>query len=515
MTFRFALVILILISAIALADFVSCKKNAGDDTNGEKESQSQSSSKETTSKKPLNPDGLFILYSYDLNGKMETCGCSTLQLGGLARRGTLYDDYRNNYGRHILTLDGGKLLPDTSEFSLLKSDIVFRMYNLMKYDALKLGSYEYSFNWAVLEKWADGANFPFVSSNVLTSESGAKTLIRKKALENAGSEDVTASLTASDFYKSVTGKVFNGNLSWAASPVIFIKKGNFRIGILAATEPAWVESLGPDSLVTLPMRDALKHLVVKFKDRADIWVAMIEGHNESVQSIAAGLPEISIWLSGNPRYGEAQVAKGKVGNDQFWMNIYQDGKYVGVTSIDKNGDDFFISQNEVGVMDTIKERGDLLAVMVNDYRPKLEGIFQNQTQPIGKEYVYSQACQKCHVDEYKAFEASHHFKSQSSLEKKGQQWNPDCVSCHIEYDSVNDRALSMQCTTCHYNAWNNHIDEARNNPAAVTPLSETINFGYCIRCHDEENSTEFNDRYREYFAKIKHWPGPTVPGEDD
>ncbi len=515
MSIKLVITILLLLAVIAVADFSSCKKLDGGDAETASNAGKADSGKTASDAMPSNPDGLFVLYSYDLNGKMETCGCSTLQLGGLARRGTLYDEYRNNYGRHVLALDGGKILPDTTDFSLLKAEVIFRMYNLMKYDALKLGSYEYSFGADILEKWADSAKFPFVSSNVLSKDPAAKPLIRKSALDAAGSEDVTQALSAADFYKAVIGANSPSGLNWTASPVIFINKGNFRIGILAATEPAWIETMGPDTLVALPMRDALKNLIVKYKDKADLWIAMIEGHGASIQSMAAQLPEISIWLSGNPRYGEAQVAKTKINDSQYWMNIFQDGKYVGVTSVDKNGGEFFISQNEVGVMDTIKERSDLKAIMVSDYRPKLEGIFRNQTQPIGREYVYSQTCQKCHVEQYKAFEASRHIHSRDSLEAKGQHWNPDCVSCHIEYDSINDKSLSMQCTTCHYNAWNNHIAEAQANPAAVTPLGETIDFDYCIKCHDEENSTEFAEHYRDYFAKIKHWKGPTLPGEPE
>jgi len=461
--------------------------------------------------KQLNPDGLFIAYTYETNGKMETCGCSSKQLGGLARRGTLIDQYRDGYDRHLLLLDGGKIVPDNSEFSRFKSDIILRMMNKMGYSAMHIGFYEFNFEMPELAKWADNASFPLMNSNVLYT-GDFPNLIREKPLADIGSTNITAELEATDFYRMVTGKEAATKYMWSASPVVFVTKGNIRIGILSATEPEWIEGLGWKYLTPLPIRDTFKHLLARFHDKADLWVAMVEANNITVEQLMKSLPEIKIWLSGNPRKGESMITHSKTDAGQYWQNIFMEGKYLGITSVDKKAGEFFISQEEIGIEDTIAQRNDLQLIMVNEYRPKLEQIFKNQTQPIGREFVPATSCNKCHPEEFEAWRASKHHEALPTLIGKKQNWNPDCVSCHVEYDSVNEAQLTLQCTMCHYNSWEKHIDEAEAG-GAVTPLGETIDKQYCTKCHDPENSNKFDSDYRHYFETIKHWDGPTVPGE--
>ena len=189
------------------------------------------------------------------------------------------------------------------------------------------------------------------------------------------------------------------------------------------------------------------------------------------------------------------------------------GTPVGLTSVIIQDKDYFISQNQVSVEDTIKERADLLSVITNDYRPELEKLFHEQSQPIGREFVYAVQCQKCHTEAFQVYKKSSHAKALDTLVGKGQNWNPDCVACHIEFDELNDHQISMQCTACHYQVWDGHIQNAESTTGEVKSLNEKIGVEYCVKCHDPENSRNFSKDYKEYFAKIKHWDGPIVPNE--
>jgi hypothetical protein len=504
----------LLLLLFAIIAFVGCNDH---DTNDNSKSPSTNPGATATASKPeqvIDPDNLFIVYSYDTNGKMETCGCSTKQLGGLSRRGTVIEEYAS-YNREMLVLDGGKILPDTSEFSRFKAQIILKMMGIMGYSALNIGCYEAAFGAEELGKWADQAKFPLVSSNVLV-KGDAKQLVRPTALKTIDSTDYAGKLAANDYYEKTTGKKAEGKLNWLASPVVVIKKGSFKVGILGVADPEWVATVaGSDSnYVVLPMRDTLKHIVTELAEEADLWVAMVETDDTQRKELMTAIPEIKIWLSGNPRGGEASVRNEQSESGQFWQNICRDGKYVGITSVTRKEGSDFITQNQLDVKDTIVERADLLAVMTDEYRPELEKIYMHQAQPIGKEFVYAQECQKCHTDAFQIYYKSAHFNSLESLKTKGQNWNPDCVKCHIEFDELNDQQHPLQCTACHYQAWEGHIEDATKNAANVKPLDEKIDFEYCVKCHDPENSTEFAAKYEEYFAKIKHWDGPTVPGKE-
>jgi len=504
---------------MVLVVFSSCNPQSDNsssevDSNKGQSSNSSNGSAETVETPAIDDNSLFIVYSYDTNGKMETCGCSTRQLGGLSRRGTIIRDYETNYNRQMLMLDGGKILADATDFSKFKVTIIIKMMNQMNYSALNLGVYELVFDLAELSKWADQAKFPLVSSNVLTS-SGKTNLVRPEALKNLGSLDATNEVEAGEFFREVKGDVHPGELDWLASPVIFVQLGNFRLGILGATKPEWADSLADGDLVALPIRDSFKQLVTKYADKADLWIAMIEADGTTIKSLMVALPEIQIWLSGNPRKGESIVGSMETTAGQHWQNIFQEGKYIGATSVNLQDGNYFITQNEIAVEDTIAERKDLLAIMVNEYRPELEKLFHLQTQPIGREFVYSVKCQRCHTEAFEIYRNSAHSRALETLQEKGQNWNPECVSCHIEFDELNDNQLSLQCSACHYRSWDNHIEDATANAANVKPLNEELGFDHCVKCHTPENSTEFAVKYKEYFAKIKHWDGPTVPGETE
>ncbi len=494
----------------------SCKED-NDDGTGSANKNTQSKTENATNNAKLtelDQSSMYIVYSYDTNGKMETCGCSTKQLGGLARRGTIIDDYAA-HKKQMLMLDGGKLLPDTLELSSFKAGIILKMMNLMDYSALNIGCYEALFGVDTLTQWADIADFPFVSSNILVDATSQDVIIEEK-LTNVSTLNAADKLDCSDFYAKVTGTSPVKKLKWLANPVLFIEKGNFKIGILAATDPQWLESIaGKDrGYFALPIRDTLKNLVVTFADKADLWIALVEAEDETIKEAMSAIPEIKLWLSGNPRRGESSVRSVKSEIGQNWQNIFRDGRYVGITSVMYQGEDYFVSQNQISIEDTITERSDLLAVILNDYRPHLEKIFHQQNQPIGREFVYSVQCQKCHTEAFQIYKKSSHSKALETLIAKGQNWNPDCVSCHTEFDTLNDHQVPMQCTACHYRVWESHMQDAEANTGSVKPLQEVIDKDYCIKCHNPENSTEFAEHYKEYFAKIKHWDGPTVPGED-
>ena len=78
-----------------------------------------------------------ILWNYDTSGYLETCGCSSHQLGGLPRRATLLADLRAR--QPVLAIEGAHIVEDKGDFQLFKGEMIVRLLSQMGYNAMLLG----------------------------------------------------------------------------------------------------------------------------------------------------------------------------------------------------------------------------------------------------------------------------------------------------------------------------------------------------------------------------------------
>ena len=115
-------------------------------------------------------------------------------------------------------------------------------------------------------------------------------------------------------------------------------------------------------------------------------------------------------------------------------------------------------------------------------------------------------CARCHVDEARSYSKTKHAQAFNTLQTKGQQHNPECVSCHVVgfdwvngYDQVADPRLpgreslkNVQCEACH--GYGTQHDRAGD---WLTAARES-----CVTCHDQANSPDFD--YATYWERIAH-----------
>ncbi len=118
---------------------------------------------------------------------------------------------------------------------------------------------------------------------------------------------------------------------------------------------------------------------------------------------------------------------------------------------------------------------------------------------IGKLAGYNK-CQPCHETQTKFWESTNHFNSYSTLLKKGQAYNLDCLPCHVTHQSdpsnpvtVNrEMLLSLPssflvvgCESCHGPGLA-HAD----NPESIKPHKQPYE-AVCITCHTTERDDHF------------------------
>jgi len=112
-------------------------------------------------------------------------------------------------------------------------------------------------------------------------------------------------------------------------------------------------------------------------------------------------------------------------------------------------------------------------------------------------------CASCHVDIVESYKRTAHATAFRALVEANQDYNPECVRCHVTgFDSpegfVNARQTpdlaNVQCEACHGNAAE-HVADPSRPYGKVQPRQ-------CFVCHTKENSPDFV--FFKYWDMIKH-----------
>jgi len=209
---------------------------------------------------PRGGDPTFsIVFSKNLNGETEPCGCLSDIQGGLARRSQIVADLRKT-GRPVLHVDSGDVffkkpkqgLPKmlelwdqtpglrnymTAAFQLTAEAIV-DSYNLMGVDAICPGERDFMLGVEFLDQLRKRAKFPFVCANVYPK--GEKGERKKKdpvftpwIVKELGGVKVVIVGVATDWlyddFPHIAGKRFE-DAFWIEDPVDYLErmKGTLR-----------------------------------------------------------------------------------------------------------------------------------------------------------------------------------------------------------------------------------------------------------------------------------------------
>ncbi len=118
-------------------------------------------------------------------------------------------------------------------------------------------------------------------------------------------------------------------------------------------------------------------------------------------------------------------------------------------------------------------------------------------------YVGASTCMACHAAQYAVWEKSGHAHAMATLERKSQQFDNECVRCHVVgFNNSGFQSListpqlaNVQCESCH-------------GPGRAHAAAPAKGFGFmqtpagCVQCHTQANSPDFN--FATYWPKIKH-----------
>jgi len=421
-----------------------------------------------------------VVWSYDTSGQIEPCGCSAHQLGGLARRATVVDELRAE--GPVLAIEGAHILEEETGFQLFKGETIVRILSMMDYDAMMLGAREVQHGRSGIDSLSASAQFPLFSANLQINEEAWPT------------------------------------------PSVIVEIAGTRVGITGVTQPELVTFDLPEGCAFTSPVDALSAALSDLAASVDFRIACLEGDTTWVEDIAALLAEeADLFLSGDRSQDARKLAEeaarqaagqGNVPWELPRLDFQQDpprintwglGRYVGIVSVNPTRRGFGITGENRPIEDTVIGRVDIDSMLDQDYQPQLERFFADFAPDLAQDYIPPQMCAGCHGEAYAVYLATAHSHSLKSLEEAGQLYNPDCMKCHVVYDTEEDVLQPINCIWCHSNITWEHEWQALEGMATrpAEPVA-TLTEEWCERCHDPFNSVPFAMHWPQYVKMIYH-----------
>lgn len=452
---------------------------------------------------------LAILLTGEQHGYFEPCGCSSNQLGGMARRADLVRKMKEK-GWVVTGLDLGGTVKRARRQSQMKFETTLAALKDMNYAAMALGPEElrfgpeYLLSQHVYDKKNPKKEIPFLSANVTLYEADdLGTPIRYRMLNIAG---LKIGIT------SILGKSYAHKVS--------VKE-------IAIKEPAKV----------LPGIIQLMQ-----KEKPTTMILLSHANLKETKALAKKFPEFQIILSGG---GPEDPSNKIIQEGKTWiLNVGRKGKHVGVLGLFPN-DKKNPFRFELVTLD--EKRFTDQKVMVEhmrDYQERLkdEKLAYKElpiAHPTGAKFVGAEACGDCHSKAFKVWEKTAHAKAFESLKhpRKGMPdhkitriYDPECLSCHVNgwnpqnvlrYKSgfINKEFAQgvqekerfqlmqgQQCEGCH-GPGSRHIqlindDQIEKAAKEVRVTLKMAKEKICAECHDLDNSPKFE--FESYWKKVKH-----------
>lgn len=466
---------------------------------------------------------LFI--SGRLHGYIEPCGCVGLdrQKGGLLRRHSVQKMLQDR-GWKLVSIDAGNQIKRFSEQALIKMETVFKsLCQSMNYDAIGLGPDD-------LTKAPSIDLAQRILNNLNSDENGEKNPFVCANIE------VLADTVTARFR--------------------IIQVGDKKIGVTSVVGEEFLEEIAErtdDSVTKLSVADGLNQVIPKLQaEECDLLVCTVHSEPAKCVQLAKDFPAFDLMVCaqgpGDPKMLPERIAEG--GHVTQLIYAGQKGMHVGIVGFYGNRanlkyervpldarftDSEEIKEHFITYQKILQEK--YVARELSDIKPR--------PHPTGYTYLGSDACQRCHEDEYdiwKEQEGGPHTQATVDLNENPnndrmwvkRDYDPECLSCHVTgwdpqryfpYESgFLDHAADMHLTTsgcenCH-GPGSEHVrvqelveegkldknDELVKKTSREVHLSDLTAREMCMRCHDLDNSPDFLEKgaFDEYWEKIEH-----------
>ena len=407
-------------------------------------------------------ENLSLIYSGNLDGELEPCGCSAEgNLGGIKRRATMLSTLRKE-NPDLIVISAGGLISSDGPGDRLKGEYILKGFASLKYDAIGV-------------QWRDlvfGAEFalaeplPWVISNW-----NNQAVADRRVIKRAGNKLAFFSwLNPEDSpMRQMQGQhTMAKDSPTSLQSALASAKKNGELTVLATT-------LTPDQAGQLVNLDNVDILIEKAAYEV-YGQPRMQGKTLIIQPGSRGM-----------RLGRLDLVINN-GRIEKWQH------------------------SVIPMPDKIKDAPEL-AGWYDEYNARvkedyLKRIEVRKSQQSGKSpFVGEEVCGTCHVAQHKVWAETDHATAFESLEDVNKAFDPDCIKCHtVGFDqpggffdfNTTDHLMGVQCESCH-GAGRAHVEAAGSQPPPNTKWSpEKI----CGQCHIQKHSPGF--KLDSYWPKIAH-----------
>ncbi|MBI9018108.1 MAG: hypothetical protein JEZ07_12705 [Phycisphaerae bacterium] len=430
--------------------------------------------------------GFCILFSGDWQGRIEPCGCTDRQLGGIDRRTRTIKMLVPGSADGLL-LETGPIIEDTSRPSLLKLLAFMQSMKYLNYDAVSLTGIELI--KLVEELGMDPADLPTILCTNMDKDQRelypAVDHISKKINHKGATLDCVV---------------------MAVNDPATLKYDKFIADKLKLSDPkkaviATLDANGIDS------ESANEKLII----------VMVPSDNEEVIESLKEITAIDIIAT----KGSTDQPE-KVSSFPAVITTGHMGKYIARLDIAASDiEDSNAYKFSVVDIDAYFPRDPNVLTFIDDYQISMEmekiiedekAIIRMPLKNADNPFAGNSSCGSnadCHGHEevIKVWKTLKHAKAMETLERKNvnRQYDPSCVQCHSVGMNYVSGYRSMEktpdlagvgCEMCH----------GPGTQHNKNPLEDyKVVFTRCQQCHDHETSPNFQRDREEYFKRIKHW----------
>jgi len=462
------------------------------------------------------PPQAALVFTGDIHGYLEPCGCAEGQLGGFALRGDLLRKLADEKKWPTLALDIGGSLNDARlnyPQARYKFAAILKGLNTLGYKGMAFGREE-------LLMGAEALFTEFTNVSALTGF------------------DVP--------FLSGNTTIFGSTDLGTPSPVRILEVGGLKIGVTSVAGDSTrsdLEKAGvtrdPNLLQVDAARTVLPGLIEKLKaENPDLLILLSTGTLEESQALAQEFPDFQIVVTAgsaeDPRLEPVYVGK------TLLVQVGRKGKNVAVVGVLPGGK----FQSTVVPLST-EQFTDLPSMieLMRDYQNSLKDAWPELTaqfisNPEAGEFLGAESCKDCHTFAYAVWKDSKHAHAYDSLIKgrpgMENKWvsrihDPECLACHVtgwdpqralRFESgFTDKATTphlagQQCENCHgpgsrhvavETAWKRGTPVTEEMTSARQSMKMTLSRAktdLCIKCHDGDNSPHFD--FDKYWPKVNH-----------
>ncbi len=237
---------------------------------------------------------LTVLFTSDLHGKIRSCGCAVIDMGGLGRMATYVERTRRETDNLIFLSCGDDFSLDLS-FSMDKADLLMECYELMGLDLFTTGEIDYIFGLDYLIDTRDLYSFDFAVSNLVYSETGERIF----------------------------------------SPAYFIKEFDtgLRVGITGVLDDSvrFPDYIDRSRFRLEPAVDTLKTVAERMKEEADLLIVLCHMELAQARKVLSEVPMFDIAVIG---HGSQRIDKIERVGETLIFGVGGKGKYMGKLNLE-------------------------------------------------------------------------------------------------------------------------------------------------------------------------------------